>query len=309
MKTNKLMLISFSSLLMAGAQAGTNLKTDASVPADQAALFRADLAVLDGLSELPADRQLQKIMHLPALTQPALSNWLEERVQVIIGQKVDAEKTSYVEKKNYAYENPDLLPDDDDDDNVAEAPDAPTAAPETNEAPDDDDNTLMQNVGISIYQDGKTSSELRAIDLSVGKLEVTSPRTGIIQVGAALFNPKFGIGGEAASASSHANSLYRLSTLFHEARHSDGRGKTLGFQHVKCPAGHDLAGDYACDNNLNGPYTLDALLTKQLILSCTDCTVAEKEALKLQTADSLSRVVATRRSAAREWDDHPEGHR
>lgn len=91
--------------------------------------------------------------------------------------------------------------------------------------------------------------------------------------------------------SAMANSLGRMAVFFHEARHSDGNGKSLGFFHAVCPSGHDFQGSYACDRNLNGPYSIGAQMMKEFIKNCDECSVSEKEQMRLRYLDSMNRVL------------------
>mgnify|MGYP003641614927 CR=1 FL=1 len=154
--------------------------------------------------------------------------------------------------------------------------------------------TVMSNIGTGLYYAGKTASQLFTLKVKTGFLssksfQIVSPRTGVIQIGEGLFMKKYLINSK--NELSKANGLGRMSTFFHEARHSDGSGAGIGFFHAVCPSDHDFAGVHACDRNLNGPYTVGAQIIKEFIKNCDDCSVSEKEKLRLRYLDSLNRVL------------------
>lgn len=117
-----------------------------------------------------------------------------------------------------------------------------------------------------------------------------SPRVGIIQIGKNLFSPRFQI--DKLDLNSRINSIQRLSVLFHEARHSDGKDEYLGFRHVECPTGHDYEGRMACDEAMNASYNIAATVILELLKQCdTDCSPSKKQMLKLMALDSKYRVI------------------
>ena len=70
-----------------------------------------------------------------------------------------------------------------------------------------------------------------------------------------------------------------------------------------------MAGAYACDENLNGPYTVGALMTTEMLKACDDsCSEREKEILKLIALDSAGRVMTTthKGTKATNWNAAPE---
>jgi hypothetical protein len=177
--------------------------------------------------------------------------------------------------------------------------------------------TVMSNVGAAIYLSGKSSNLPLLLRVpGVGRIPVTSPRVGVIQVGSGLF-PELSSGSSSGSddssgfglaPSSQARRASRLGTLFHEARHSDGNGKSLGFAHAICPVGHDYEGFNACDRNVNGPYLVGAMLTYHLRNNCSGCSSREQEVLALETLDGLSRIIPTKEGFTPTWwNSAPEG--
>jgi hypothetical protein len=97
-----------------------------------------------------------------------------------------------------------------------------------------------------------------------------------------------------------ANSLVRLSTYFHESRHSDGNGTTTAFPHAECPSG-TFAGEDACDMNLNGPYAIQAILLKYFYNACEarGCTAIELKGLETKFDDFASRLIGSNTPDAR----------
>ena len=172
--------------------------------------------------------------------------------------------------------------------------------------------TVMTNIGTALYFNGKTKHQLLSFNLATGFLKsssilINSPRAGIIQIGAGLFDRRFNINNN--NIGSVANSINRLGTLFHEARHSDGHGESLGFAHAVCPKGHDLEGLNACDESLNGSYSVGAKAVNEMIDACQDeCSARELEILKLTVLDSYNRVLPLtyKGEASTFWEATPE---
>jgi hypothetical protein len=159
---------------------------------------------------------------------------------------------------------------------------------------DNGSRTLMSNYGVSYYFFGKRISKIVKVDLSKHfngyhePLSVYSPRIGIISIHENIFKSNLYI---SPMGRKSADSILRISYLFHEARHSDGNGKSLGFYHMKCPPGTDYAGLLACDRSSNGSYMIGAVFLKKSLEVCADCTEEEKDSLRLHYFDSKSRVM------------------
>lgn len=162
----------------------------------------------------------------------------------------------------------------------------------------DADTINMFNVGASQF----LRYPINHRDFTVAEgvvVRVTTPRVGILMIGPAILNPSLSPNPHQPTAIS--NSFHRAKTLFHEARHSDGNGYRIGFQHETCPAYHTYEGDYACDDNSNGPYTIGALTLSYMIAVCgSDCSYYETYAMQLTVADNLDRVTSTA-----QWDPTP----
>lgn len=269
---------------------------------------------LNALSELPldkADPATLKLLGINELSASALEDWLNERVKAIIDEKafsflsLPINKSISVERSEVDYPFAATIP---------FSLQNHLSESEENENSDESDEgiVVMSNIGTGIYLNGKQEKKIYAMKISRGflksdKIVIDSPRAGIIQIGPGLFARKFTINNN--EPESIANSIHRLGNLFHEARHSDGHGESLGFVHARCPKGHDLEGAYACDENLNGPYTVSARVVSELIKACDDiCSVREQEILKLTVLDSQNRVLdkTFKGVKVKNWDDRPE---
>lgn len=148
-------------------------------------------------------------------------------------------------------------------------------------------NTVAINIGSALYAFGKRNKILVGVNVPglSAPLAVKSPRVGLVQIGDLLFS-------QHSRGDTQADRIFRLSALFHEARHSDGNGPSLGFQHSPCPPDSDLPGISACDANRNGPYSVDAQFALSFLKSCKNCTEGGRDFLRITAANSLSRVIS-----------------
>lgn len=266
-----------------------------------------DLKRLEEFNLKNPNPELLKIMKLSDVNTRSIRDWLEERVKYVIEENslsvlnMLKKKIVYVEKENISYPNSHVLPF------------ALNMSLDIVEA-EDEGVTIMSNIGAGLYLAGKEEEKLYGMKISQGilrnpiKVLIDSPRVGVIQIGEGLFSRGMLINSDEPEAVS--NSIIRLSTFFHEARHSDGSASSLAFAHSLCPIGHDLEGIYACDENLNGPYAIGAYMNIELIKACDDqCTLREKEMLKIDALDSLNRVLKktnNSKKATSYWNDDPE---
>lgn len=281
----KLQSISFIllcfSLLFTTQSMATGIKFGKKISKKQIKIMKNDLSVLENLSfeDSTGFNDILKVLELNHLTNDSVVNWLEDRIQVVISNTPFSDMKIKVVDNNYSYpynrkdERPVL-------ENLLETKKIQAT-------------TVMSNIGTAIYYAGKQKNVLWQMKIKARGLKkkqnITSPRTGIIMIGDGHFMDRFDIVKDDKNAL--PNSLNRLSTFFHEARHSDGHAKSLGFFHAKCPKGHDFEFLNACDRNLNGPYTVGALVKREFIRNCDSCSVPEKEALKGSYLDSLNRVI------------------
>jgi hypothetical protein len=258
---------------------------DAALTTKERGAFVNAMAYLDEHGLI--DSTLQTMMGTNGTTA-SIRGWLEDRVQYIVNNDTDGSKLSKVDLNGFAYSNP----------NVFGSPDGKFAVNE------DGPQTIMLNIGAALYTIGKQQNFLWAINGDgMGVKLMTSPRAGVLMVGDGLF----------MSPSKYTNfvKIFHLGTLLHEARHSDGNGKTTGFFHSNCTSTDpDMApykGKPACDHSSNGPYMIGALATKALMVNCTTCSVTEQNALYGLYLDYKSRVIIDGKTVA--WDDAPEGKR
>lgn len=213
--------------------------------------------------------------------------WLEDRVQYIVNN-IDYAKFEKTDLRGFQYPNPGVYG-------------SPDGQAETSE---EGPKVIMQNIGATFYTRGKQGNFLwQILGDGMGEKPITSPRTGILMVGEGLFM-------DPAKYTNYIK-IFHLGTLLHEARHSDGNGKTAGFFHANCtsddPDQAPYKGKPACDRSTNGPYTVGALATLTLMNSCSECSEVEKNALYQRYLDFKSRVIYDSHTQA--WDDTPEGQR
>lgn len=317
--TNLLLLaaLSVGMTLPAAAQARVILYS-ADVPANQASLLEGDVKKALDIDQNDADL-LKKSMGQTDISAAAIQKWLTDRVGYVIGEDEDFRRKLSIVKEKYAYQNPGVFPDVEEP--QEEQPATPgmqpqaveTDGPQTPQAPEADPQAteeggpmvVMGNMGAAFYHLGKEKGILVGYNFTqAGKSKVvaiTSPRTGIIQIGEGLFK----ILVNKKDIAAYSNAYFRVSTLLHEAHHSDGNGKTLGFFHALCPKGHAYENVNACDRNSNGPYMVDAAYMKQARTTCIaakTCTAAEAELMATLAVDSFSRVIDKG-----VWDARPEG--
>lgn len=249
------------------------------VSRSQKDILLKDIKVLKALDlkAHPDDKTLS-YLEIDDLNADVLVDWLSQRVRYIVEDSELSDFKLNTIKKNVAYPYPNSLP----------------ALEVSSKLHQEKGVTVMSNIGAAFYYLGKVTKELLQLNLRLGffqykKIDITSPRVGILKIGEGLFLPRLDINRENPKAIS--NSLNRLSTLFHEARHSDGHGEGLGFFHSPCPINHSYAGQMACDKNLNGPYAIGAQVLREFAKNCDTCSVSEREQMKLSFLDSQSRII------------------
>lgn len=172
--------------------------------------------------------------------------------------------------------------------------------------------TVAYNIGLGIwitsamnYPKGGVVS-VRGVDFPI-----TSSRLGVIQLGDAYFE----------------NEAYtQVSTLAHEGRHSDCTGgvsaqemKSIrnggwenfkasrpecGHVHSNCPAGHDLAGEPACDAHQWGAYSVDVVFYKTMKELCAEnkaCPEKVRQTVDIRLKDSMTRLAQLSGFLAGKW--------
>jgi len=216
-------------------------------------------------------------------------------VQYIVGPGFAPEFSVSSISPIHEYENPGVFPDKE------------TATKSRDASGDKPRYVVMANMGPAFYAYGKEMGDLFGAKLDgIGMVPIRSPRVGLLLIGEGLFKPLLERSGWAGQdMNTEAYRIVRLGALFHEARHSDGNGKSLGFHHAVCPDEHDYAGRLVCDRSSNGSYTIGGIMEKSLSDACETCSVGEREALRLYTLDSFNRVIP----GSPELDATPEGIR
>lgn len=239
---------------------------------------------IEKLDEIPLKNpspELLRVMAIESADPRSLRNWLSDRVNVLVSE-FDFSEALSVEQNDVTYPYANDLPDFD-----GGGRDWPNFRSE------DQSITLMSNLGTVGYFAGKMSRSLLAVDIpGVGKLNLKSPRVGLVQI----YNVFDSI------SEGRIKNFLLLTTLFHEARHSDGARKHLGFFHSLCAEGSDLEGLVGCDSYGNGAYALESELIKNFLSACESCAVNELEFLQLLYLDAKSRVQGTTF-----FDPKPEG--
>lgn len=247
----------------------------ASISESSRNLLAQDLILLNTIPLENHSSEIQILMNLDSSNAKALRCWLRARAQLFLGDSLRAsELIQDSAKADFKFPNSDLPLLEDTFEGTVNS------------------GLLASNVGALGYLKGKVEKKLKAISIpGVGWVDFTSARVGLIQLSEKLFAPLKSLALPVDKIEGPGNSIYRLGALFHEARHSDGNRESLSFLHNRCPQKHDYASLYACDLNLNGPYTIEGTIVKHLLSACKTCSVSEKEALRLNVLDSFSRVI------------------
>ena len=267
---------------------------DGRVPSNQVSMLANDLSRLATAVPPSFEPTLGAIFGSPIVDAQSMNAWLQARIKYVVGEDFDL--SSEVVGRNYQPGQvktevfSELL--------GSPLPSATSATPAS--APKS--TTMMVNIGGAVYSIGLLQSTLLGVKLSdTSIVPMDSPRRGLLQIGAALFDPSALIRTDDPEAL--VNAFDRISTLFHEARHSDGHGDSLSFKHVVCGESSSYAGRKACDQANNGPYTIDSHLLLLMAKNCgSNCSASETEMVKLMALDYGSRVNAD----AIEFDARPE---
>ena len=238
-------------------------------------LLQNDLENLKKLSFVDSDQSATKLFNT-TLNPDNLRAWLYQRSRYVVPDNFPLDQTTIKIVRAQSYTNPEMP----EIERGTKTPDGTGTV-----------KTIMSNIGAALYLGQKMQSVYFSVGIpGAGDVKINSPRVGIFKIGEGMFLPLLRKSG-GTDYQSFANSIWRLSVFFHEARHSDGNGKSLGFIHAVCPEGHAYAGYNACDKNLNGPYTVGAQFIRTTTDTCTDCSEAEKEALRNTYTDSFARIM------------------
>jgi hypothetical protein len=296
MKRIALMIIlaqTISLTALAAVQQIDNIKIASSVPQDQAAQLIKDIQTLKTMTFSKPDPNMLTLMEIPDANASTLVSWMESRVNFIVDENFALDDTNITtSKQSFNYPNPNATP------SIETPAPVQVPVPSPSQSPDASNQVqvLMLNIGAAIYYSGKEDSSLYDVQIpGVGTEAATSPRIGIIKIRSGMFNGLF-TGDIGKDPSTFINTMpylaLRLSTLIHEARHSDGNGTSLGFFHALCPSGI-YANMNACDRNLNGPYQIETTFLNSFAQSCTTCSAGDTAAIQVIAADAASRQIVS----------------
>lgn len=298
------------------------IKISKEVPYEQELLIKKDINTLKSMIFSETTEEVTKsVLGISTVNANSLNKWLNERVSLVIGERFDLDNRLEIKREKVIYPNQfvkadyklDQLTVIDSEQSNALDPildfEAYVAQQALNEDKDDSGViTVMSNIGAALYTLGKDNKVLAGLNTAINIrdkeiLPALSPRVGIIQIGRGLFHKNLTVSPDAPS--NLANAINRLGTFFHEARHSDGNGKSLVFGHARCPKElKEYAGFAACDRNKNGPYSVGVVTILEMTKNCKDrCSKRETQILAMIALDSASRVVKDRSgSEATLWD-------
>jgi hypothetical protein len=257
-----------------------NIKIASTVPADQTARFIKDIQLLKGMNFTNPDSQMLTLMGIGDAQGSTLASWMEARVNFIVDENFKLDDTDLsIDKRAFTFPN-----------NGSPTLETPTKTPVAG----GNIQTVMLNISGEIYYGGKENQQLLDVQLpGIGTEAATGMRIGILQIGSGMFMPL-----QQADAGKDPSTFedgmpyvaFRLSTLIHEARHSDGNGPSIAFFHAVCSTG-PYTGYAACDRNLNGPYEIQTAFLNSLVQSCTTCSAGDKIAIQNLASDDASREI------------------
>lgn len=250
-----------------------------SVAKNQSEALKTDLRYLFKTPVTEIDSVFLETAKLEVGDGKNMHNWLLNRIKYVVGESYQLDKPNIIVSIPgaifFKFPNTPL-------------PDMPDTTSTNNEPKKEGVVTVMSNLGGALYVGGKQAGVPIGLRLDGEKVYAKTNRVGILQVGEGLFLERFLLNKDVLAP---VNTISRLATLFHEARHSDGTGKTTSFLHKICPSNHAYAGHGACETVGNGPYTIGALSERHLLKNCTTCSEGEKNALSAKVADSFSRII------------------
>lgn len=304
------------------ASAAVELKYSQSVTEAQRALLNSDIAKIQTVKFSDETGETQRILKIPDLSAGSFEVWLSDRIRYVIDEAHPLNSLTLRALARAEY--PDVTP------TVSASPaevaelgtnairflpnsengvdgvrqvsgDSGTrggGAPSTQSSPQAEarPTIIMGNIGAALYLKGRQNQVLVGLNIrGQGLVPVVSPRVGLLQIGEGLFTPMSSKMTQKV-VKDFAHSMFRLTTLFHEARHSDGNSKVdsdqLAFFHETCPDGHDFAGFPACDLASNGPYRVGSLVMKAILDGCDEsCSARDQELIAVMYMDSISRIL------------------
>lgn len=252
-----------------GVQAGENfagINFHSSMPNSQVNALKNDLIYLYKTPFKVIDQDFKRVSEIKKVDGPNMYNWILNRVKHIVGESYQLNSRNVVSQKGHKFPNTPL-------------PDLSARQSAM---------VIMSNIGSAIYLSGKIEDVLYGLRLDEGVVLGKSTRIGVLQVGEGLFHKNLLVNKNSLSS---ANSISRLGTLFHEARHSDGNSEHTGFIHDKCPSGHAYAGLAACEASSNGSYSVGAYSERNLLKNCSTCSIEDKTIINSMIADNLNRII------------------
>ncbi len=235
-------------------------------------LLKDDIDFAYLLPEMRDSNNFKKLSEIKTIDGPNIHNWLLNRIRYFVPEQVDFEILFGLTGQSYKYRTSNVL----------------SALDRNGTRRTEKTTVLATNLGGAFYLYGRQNKTLGTATINGKTKPILSPRIGVVQLGDAYFE-KENIPNLDPKAT--INRFYRLSTLFHEARHSDGNGPSTGFLHVNCPKGHAYEGERACDKLENGAYGLEARFDRMLSKNCHQCSVADIEILRVMALDNFSRLI------------------
>lgn len=281
-----------------------NIKFASTVKSDDQAVLEADFNFLRTIS-ISKDNSsaVKSVMGIPDTSPQSFVNWLNTRVKVLVPESFDiGDSVVSVEPlSNMGNTGANAGSDNSNQSTSANLNSIFTLSTADMESSSEIETipgfaagtvtTIAANIGTAIYMIGLQKGFIATVKVpGISSIRVNTPLVGIMQEGEGLFKDLT----ETGSLSSTPNRVSRLTTLIHEAAHSNGnsRKKSLGFPHAKCPSSHAYAGHYCCDNSSNGPYTIGAQFMSAFAKSCSNCKTSEVQVLKTVAADYFSRSLS-----------------
>lgn len=252
-------------------RASTSFGYSSDLASEQIEIMESDFAFLDSAPISENNKSLKALLEVSNLSPATLRSWLQERVKFIAPKTFIPMMDDNVRALGGKVSYPGGFSEDE--------------TSNTNRV------NNATNLSFPIYQAGRKSQQLLAFRfLNTDWIPVLSPRVGLVRLGDGFFrllSKSF----ERDSLRNPLHRIFRLSVLFHEARHSDGSGSRIAFRHSACPEGHELSGNLSCDEPLNGGYAIQASVLEALTHAQPALDKIQKKVLDVQRLDALSRLV------------------
>jgi len=242
------------------------------ISAEHIQLIKEDVNFVYSLPTMRDSNNFQKFSEIKVINGPHLHNWLVNRIRYFVPEQIDFEIFFGLTGQNYKYRVHSEL----------------STLYKRGAQRSDQMTVLATNLGGALYLYGRQNKNLGTATINGKTKPILSPRIGVIQLADAYFSKDYIPNPNPKAAISR---FYRLSTLLHEARHSDGNGEATGFLHVMCPKGHAYEDERACDKYENGAYGLEARFDRLLSKNCPQCSISEVEVLRVMSLDNFSRLI------------------